>query len=468
MSFSIIRAETRAQRMIGWFSGICQGITDFIVGSKIRSKFETLAVEMEAQDFAFYQAAKKAIPIAVYQAFGFTLIPAVKATGIVTFYATSSASDIKIPQGTQVATLLSDPMPEKVYEVITDTYLTAGNTSVQVNVIAVDSGAIGNTPANSITVLKTPIAGINSVNNTSAITSGIDRESEESRRIRFLGFIGNLVRGTISAVEYGAKTAQLLDIDGNVTERVYLAKVIEPYLPDNATGTLSKTGAYTVVAGDDNKLISCVGTFTVSMTAAATLGADFNCWIANDGTGIITIDPSGSELIDGFSTISVTPAEVVGVGCTGTEFWVARAGNITCYVYNGTGGTSDAIVAAAQQIVDGYTANDGTNVPGYKAAGVVCTIAKATEVATDITMAVTAISTASTSDKAAIETNISNTLAAYIQTLALGDTLLLSKIIELAMSVDGVYNVALSAPSADVVITDNEIVTAGTITVVVS
>jgi hypothetical protein len=47
----------------------------------------------------------------------------------------------------------------------------------------------------------------------------------------------------------------------------------------------NKTSAYTVVAGDLGTIINCTsGTFTVSLTAAATLGAGFNCWIWNTST----------------------------------------------------------------------------------------------------------------------------------------------------------------------------------------
>jgi len=100
-TFRVIRAEERTANMIGWFSGICRAVTDFIVGSKIRSQFETLAVEMESQDFQFYAALKKAIPAAIYNAFNFNITPAAKAAGSVTFTASPApTTDIIIPAGT--------------------------------------------------------------------------------------------------------------------------------------------------------------------------------------------------------------------------------------------------------------------------------------------------------------------------------------------------------------------------------
>jgi hypothetical protein len=84
---------------------------------------------------------------------------------------------------------------------------------------------------------------------------------------------------------------------------------------------VSKTGAYAVVAADRGKLIGCSGTFTLSLTAAATLGADFSFAVLNYGTGTITIAPNSSEQIDGATTIVLAPGESCVVICTaGTAF----------------------------------------------------------------------------------------------------------------------------------------------------
>jgi hypothetical protein len=86
-------------------------------------------------------------------------------------------------------------------------------------------------------------------------------------------------------------------------------------------GSVAKTGAYTVVAADRGKVISCNGTFTLTVQAAATLGDGFVFGVLNAGSGTITIDPNISEQIDGQLT------KVIGVGggltliyCNGTSF----------------------------------------------------------------------------------------------------------------------------------------------------
>jgi len=83
----------------------------------------------------------------------------------------------------------------------------------------------------------------------------------------------------------------------------------------------NQTAAYTVVSGDLGKIVNCTAnTFTVALTAAATLGSGFNCWIWNTGTGTITIDPNGAETIDGNATFVLRKGQGVQIICTGTAF----------------------------------------------------------------------------------------------------------------------------------------------------
>ena len=96
-------------------------------------------------------------------------------------------------------------------------------------------------------------------------------------------------------------------------------------------GISSQSGAYTVVAGDKGKLIDATtGTWTLTLTAAATLGAGFAFAVKNSGSGVITIDPNSSELIDGVSTITLAATESCCVICSGTAFrTVSKAATLT-------------------------------------------------------------------------------------------------------------------------------------------
>jgi len=226
--FEIIRAEVRTASMTGWFSGVCGKITDFLVGSVFRSKFEAVAVEMEAQDFAFYSALKKAIPTAIYNAFDFTLQPANAAANYIIFTAnTAPTLDVVIPAGTIVTTATSTTTQSNSYATAEAAVLLAGHTTVSVFVECAVAGSSGNTDVNTINTLQTVIPGIDRVNNAVSFTNGTNIETESARRGRFLVFISTLARGTNAAVQYGALTAQLVDGSGNITESVAFAVCID-------------------------------------------------------------------------------------------------------------------------------------------------------------------------------------------------------------------------------------------------
>lgn len=249
MSFSILRAESRLSRMVTWLAGTCSRLTDFLPGGITRTKLETIAVEMEAQDLQFYQGAKKGIATGVYRAFRHEKLAAIAATGEVTFSrAVAGASPVPIPVGTQVATVASEDTLERVYATTAYDTIEAGQTSKAIPVKCTVAGAFGNTGASTVTVLKTSVSGVDSCTNAASFANGIDEESEEARRARFVEFVQTLPRATGSGIIRGAKSAALYDATGTVTEKVVDAFLTEPELAPygqtylyvwNGTGTTS-------------------------------------------------------------------------------------------------------------------------------------------------------------------------------------------------------------------------------------
>lgn len=82
----------------------------------------------------------------------------------------------------------------------------------------------------------------------------------------------------------------------------------------------TKVALYTVVAGDAGKVIDVNGTFTVSFTAAATLGTGFHVWVRNIGSGNVTLDPNASETIDGVTTATLYPGNMYELLSDGSNF----------------------------------------------------------------------------------------------------------------------------------------------------
>lgn len=83
-----------------------------------------------------------------------------------------------------------------------------------------------------------------------------------------------------------------------------------------------KTALYTIVEADRGSVIDVTsGTFTVTLTAAATLGNGFYVTIRNSGTGITTVDANASETIDGDLTVLLFPGhQSITILCDGTNW----------------------------------------------------------------------------------------------------------------------------------------------------
>lgn len=84
--------------------------------------------------------------------------------------------------------------------------------------------------------------------------------------------------------------------------------------------TVAKSGAYTLALSDYGRTVTCTSSFTLTVTAAATLTDGWWCNVVNAGTGVITIDPNASETVNGATTLVLTPGERVMLWCTGSAF----------------------------------------------------------------------------------------------------------------------------------------------------
>jgi hypothetical protein len=132
-----------------------------------------------------------------------------------------------------------------------------------------------------------------------------------------------------------------------------------PSAGGSATLTISnKTGAYTVVAGDLGTVINCTsGTFTVSLTAAATLGAGFNVTIWNtSGTtaNAITIAPNGVDNIDGIGSLILRRGEGMQIVCNGTNWETGNKKVMRGYAENVSGSSNRNIATGDAAIAIGF------------------------------------------------------------------------------------------------------------------
>lgn len=110
---------------------------------------------------------------------------------------------------------------------------------------------------------------------------------------------------------------------------------------------------YTLGVNDRATLINWTGsTGTINLTAAATLGSDWFCYIRNSGTSSITLDPNGTELINNALTLTMTIGQSLMIICDGSNFYTVANGGGSAAAFDYTsinvGGTGDYTLTGAQ------------------------------------------------------------------------------------------------------------------------
>ncbi|WP_259669437.1 hypothetical protein [Rhizobium sp. NZLR5] len=81
----------------------------------------------------------------------------------------------------------------------------------------------------------------------------------------------------------------------------------------------AKSGNYTAVLNDNNAVIRFTAAATLSLTAVATLGANWHITVIADG-GDVTIDPNASETIDGATTLLLANGSATRIISNGSAF----------------------------------------------------------------------------------------------------------------------------------------------------
>lgn len=69
------------------------------------------------------------------------------------------------------------------------------------------------------------------------------------------------------------------------------------------------------------------GTFSQTFSASSALQNGFFVTYENAGTGVVTLDPNGSETINGASTLTVYHGEIYHIMCDGSNLFAKRIGN---------------------------------------------------------------------------------------------------------------------------------------------
>lgn len=195
------------------------GITNIMPGSVIRTIVESLLAEVDIQNYTIGQiynamnidTATGSDLDAIVSLLGVVRKQATHAEGTVVF-GRSDAYDTDIAiQYAQIISTKRDSNNNNIYEFIVideDAKLKAGDLRTTVNVRAAEPGSIF-LPINTITVMNTPIIGIEYVTNITQFNGGTDEETDDELRDRAKQALAGLGRGTNTALR-----SALLEIAG--------------------------------------------------------------------------------------------------------------------------------------------------------------------------------------------------------------------------------------------------------------
>lgn len=200
--------------MINHARSVTKKITDWLPGSVARTLVEAPAIEIEELYLQMFIGLREAIPVSVFQSFGFDKLPAAYARGFVSVSVESPITDpIVVPLGT--AFLTTDGRQYTSTEEVT---WADDESSVRIPVIASAAGFAYNVAAGVIN--QSPFFGGDFNVSNSLIDNGKDAESDTERESRFAEYIGSLSRGTNYACLAAVKNTRILNADGNIEEYV--------------------------------------------------------------------------------------------------------------------------------------------------------------------------------------------------------------------------------------------------------
>lgn len=206
-------------------------VSNFNQGSLVRSILDADSAEDALIEQEIFDQVASAILNAQYQALGITPLSAVASVYQLQYTNTnnspqtlSAGQQATIPSSSLIWTTLA---PVTVPAAVGSTPGTA-----PVNGICLTTGSATNVPANSITVMVTPISGLSVTNPfATAIIAGANVETQTQTQARAANQQATIHRGDDEAIEAGVlKYAFLTDSSGNLIEQVVKCVAVD-YVP---------------------------------------------------------------------------------------------------------------------------------------------------------------------------------------------------------------------------------------------
>lgn len=138
--------------------------------------------------------------------------------------------------------------------------------------------------------------------------------------------------GSWRVVQFGASVSQANASSLAGTGIVAVGALLSQSVPVTSFST-----SYTATTTDRAKMFlwtSAAGTLT--LTSAVTLGDNWFIYVRNGGSGTLTVDPAGSILINGSSTLSFQPGDSAIIASDGANFYTIGFGQSSTFAFTYT------------------------------------------------------------------------------------------------------------------------------------
>jgi uncharacterized phage protein gp47/JayE len=369
MQLTVLNFSTLVERMAAAVQGAAEALIDLTVGSVLRAILEanaSIALWMQWLIVQVLAASRLSTSLGAdcdsFGAdFGFMRLPAVAATGAVTLSRYSTVGSVVIPTGTSLTTvqnaqsflIIADAENAAFDATLGGYVIAAGVSGVTASVVAATTGSAGNVQANTINLIASPIAGVDSVTNQNALTGGVDAESDGAFKLRFGNYLASLAKATngavgaaISAIQQGLSYTIQENIDqagtvlmGNFVVTVddgsgappsaLLASVQSAVNAVRPVGTSFAVQAPQVIDANVtinivpsspsllNTAIAAVGSAVADYIGALPVGATMSytrlAQIAYDASAVVS-NLSALKLNGDTADIATTPSQVVRAG----------------------------------------------------------------------------------------------------------------------------------------------------------
>ncbi len=381
--------------------------------------------------------------------------PELSASGDVVLSRPGTAGTIIIPTGSIYAAADSDGQIK--FRTTSPTSIAAGFTAAPaVNVVALEPGTRANVAAGAINQIVSRIPGVTTVTNALQFDNGRSRESDASFRARLKGFVQALSRGTPTALETFAKAVILAD-----GRRVLFAHIREPVIPDGTTQLFVDDGTGSIeefssefIASPDTIVTSAAGGEVTAFTTQRPIRDDGSFMLEVDsltdapssGTGFVVLT-EGTDYVVNRATGQIellssgaVPSLLVGYGLRASYRF-----------YTG-------LIQEVQRVMDGDPSTPLTR-PGVRPAGVVVFVVPPVVLFQSVTAS---ISVLSDFDPTLVSAEVASAIQTYINGLDIGQDVILSQIIEVAMAVDGMLDFTVTiltggSPPVNQVILENQV-----------